>query len=77
MVFSLSALEDYTGWGVISVLIFALFILLFFYLYKAMRNFYGQRRGKTFLKFLLVSLSSLVMMLVLFLLFMFFSAFTL
>lgn len=76
-VFSLSALEDYTGWGFISVLIFALFVLLFFYLYKAMRNFYGQRRDKTVLKFLLVSLCSLVMMLILFVMFTFFSAITL
>jgi hypothetical protein len=53
-----------------------LFILLFFYLYKAMRKFYGQGRGKTLLKFFLVALMSLIMMLVLFLLFLFFSAFT-
>ncbi len=52
-------------------------LLLFFYLYKAMRTFYGQRRGKTFLKFLLVALISLVMMTVLFLLITFFSAATL
>ena len=42
-----------------------------------MRNFYGQRRGKTFFKFLVLAFSSFIMMLVLFILFMFFSAFTL
>lgn len=76
-VFGLSALRNTTGWGFIDFIIGALFIMLFFYLYKAMRNFYGQRRGKTFIKFLIVALFSLVMLLILFLLFMFFSAYTL
>jgi hypothetical protein len=59
------------GW-----LIFVLFVLLFFYLYKAMRNFYGQRRGKTFLKFIFLCILSLIMMLILFIFFLFFSAVT-
>jgi hypothetical protein len=76
VVFSLSALKNYTGWGFVTALVVILFVILFFYLYKAMRNFYRQRRGKTFLKFLIVGFSSLIMMLALFVLFMFFSAFT-
>jgi hypothetical protein len=75
-VFGFSALRNATGWGFIDFIITALFIILFFYLYKAMRNFYGQRRGKTFIKFVIVALFSLLMLLVLFLLFMFFSAIT-
>ena len=75
-VFLCDELNDLTGWSIWGILTAVLFTGLFFYLYKAMRNFYGQRRGKTLLKFFLVSLLSLVMMLVLFLLFAFFSAFT-
>ncbi|MES1197973.1 MAG: DUF3667 domain-containing protein [Chitinophagaceae bacterium] len=77
MVFLFNWLNEITGWSLFTFLNVLLFILLFFYLYKAMRNFYGQRRGKTFLKFLFVSFWSFIMMLLLFVLFMFFSAFTL
>jgi Protein of unknown function (DUF3667) len=76
-VFGLSSLKAVTGWGAINFLTVILFIALFFYLNKAMRNFYGQRRGKTFVKFIIVALFSLLMMLILFILFMFFSAITL
>jgi hypothetical protein len=76
-VFGLSALQGATGWSFLNFLKVILFIALFFYLYKAMRNFYGQRKGKTFIKFLIVALFSLLMMLILFVLFMFFSAITL
>ncbi|MEI2737959.1 MAG: DUF3667 domain-containing protein [Chitinophagaceae bacterium] len=76
LVFTIGALEDATGWGFLDYLSGLLAVLLFFYLYKAMRNFYGQKRGKTFLKFLIVALISLFMMLILFVLFMFFSAVT-
>lgn len=77
LVFSLSALKSATEWKIIDWLIAGLIILLLFYLYKAMRNFYGQSRGKTILKFFLVAFWSLVMMLLLFLFFMLFSAATL
>lgn len=77
LVFSLDKLEDMLQSGFMGVVIAVLVLLLFFYLYRAMRNFYGQGKAKTFFKFLIVALSSLVMMLVLFLLFLFFSAFTL
>ncbi len=33
---------------------FAIFLWMIIYLYKAMRGFYGQRRGKTFLKYFIV-----------------------
>jgi Protein of unknown function (DUF3667) len=75
-VFGLSILQDATGWGFITFLIDILYIILFFYLYKAMRNFYCQRRAKTVIKFLIVALFSFLMMLILFLAFMFFSAIT-
>lgn len=75
-VFGLSALQDVTDWGFIGFLIGLLFFILPFYLYKAIRRFYGQKRGKTFIKFLLVAILSMIMMIVLFLLFIFFTAFT-
>ncbi len=76
-VFGINSLYDLTHWGIFNWLIAALFISLFVYLYLAMRKFYGQGRGKTFLKFLLVVFLSLIMMFILLLLFIFFSAFTL
>ena len=53
-----------------------LVLLTFFYLYKSQRNFYGQRRAKTILKFLLLLLLSLIVMVVLFFCFLIFSTFT-
>jgi len=60
----------------LDLVVFVLFMLLYFYLYKAMRNFYGQRRAKTILKFLLISFFSLIMFSILLLLFLLFSVFT-
>lgn len=76
LVFSVDKLQGLTGWAFLGTVIVLLFLLLLFYLYKAMRNFYGQRRGKTLIKFFLVSLFSIIMMLLLFAIFAFFSAFT-
>jgi hypothetical protein len=47
----------------------------FFYLYKSMRNFYGQRRAKTILKYVLLLFASLFIMVLLFTVFFLFSAF--
>lgn len=74
---TLKKLQDATGLGFIDIIVTILVILLFYYLYKAMKTFYGQGRWKTFFKFLIVSLLSFLMMFILFLLFMFFSAATL
>lgn len=49
-------------------------LLIFFYLYKTLRNFYEQSRGKTIAKFLLLLFISLFVMIFLFSLFFFFSA---
>ena len=74
IIFSISKLQVYTGWNLLNWVMALLFLLLFFYLYKGMRVFYGQRRAITFIKFLLLSIFSLVMMLILFIVFSFFSA---
>lgn len=49
-------------------------IFAFFYWYKALRNFYEQRRAKTILKFVLVMFLSLIIMIILFAIFFIFSA---
>lgn len=76
VVFGIGKLVKVTGVADLEWVNLGLFLLLFFYLYKAMRNFYGQRRAKTFIKFLMVALLSLIMMLILFVLFLIFSAVT-
>lgn len=38
---------------ILDILIFVDWVYLMIYLYKAMRGFYGQRRGKTFLKYMI------------------------
>jgi hypothetical protein len=77
IVFGLTKLEEVTHVRVINFIVFFLFLGLLFYLYKAMRNFYGQKRFKTFIKFCIVAFFSFIMMMVLLALFMFFSAYTL
>lgn len=77
VVFLISSLQNWTGWSFLDFFYWALFIWLFSYLFLAMRKFYGQARGKTFVKFILVTILSLVMMLFLLLFFSIFSAFTL
>ncbi len=51
----ITRLKNLTGLGILSLLNVALVFLIFFYQYKALRNFYGQSRGKTFVKFLLLN----------------------
>ena len=46
---------------------------IFFYLYKAMRNFYQQRRAKTIVKFVLLNILSYCMLIFLFFVFILFS----
>jgi hypothetical protein len=48
---------------------------IFFYLYKSLRNFYEQRRGKTIFKFILLNIFSMCMGVILFVVFIFFSLF--
>ena len=73
--FGLGKLNDQLHWGLITVTRILLYIALFFYEYKAMRNFYQQRRGKTIAKFLLLNLAFLFLLLLLFTFFIFFSFF--
>jgi Protein of unknown function (DUF3667) len=59
--FGLGELSSVTHWRLINWLQFALWIYALIYFYKAMRRYYGQSRGKTILKYLLLFfLSSIV-----------------
>ena len=53
------------GMDWMSVLQFFFMLGSSFYLYKAMRKFYGQRRGKTILKFLLLNIAAVIVILTL------------
>ncbi len=70
---SLGRLGDTMHWPWLSTLAGMLNFLLLLYEYKAMRNFYDQRRFKTFIKFLLALFGRLIIILLLFVLFFFFS----
>ena len=76
MIFSITKLDEFIHFKFMGWLIGLLILWLFFYLYKAMRNFYGQRRFKTIIKFSIVALTSMLIMLLLFVSFLIFSAFT-
>jgi hypothetical protein len=47
-------LQDTTGFSIFTWIAMILVIGMFVYIYKSMRNFYGQRREKTILKFCLL-----------------------
>ena len=49
--YALSILNGYLHWKLLSILITIGVIFIFFYVYKAMRNFYEQRRWKTVFKY--------------------------
>ncbi len=51
-------------------------LFMFFYVYKSIRYFYAQRRGKTVLKFSLLMLMSFVLMSTLFFIYLVVSVFT-
>ena len=61
-------LSELLSWDAGTVMGILLLGILF-YEYKAMRNFYEQRRGKTILKFILLNLLMLVIMMILFTIF--------
>lgn len=76
IVFAMDKLKNATHIQSLNWLVVALILLDLFYLYKAMRYFYQQKRAKTILKFFLLTISSLLMIFTLLAIFIFFSAFT-
>jgi hypothetical protein len=77
VIFGINKLHVLMHWGVFSFISAAIIITIFFYIYKAMRNFYRQRRGKTILKYMILLFSFLVITVFLFLFFLAFSLFSL
>lgn len=73
----INALWSYTGWGVFGWVQGLLWLFALFYMYKAMRNFYKQSRGKTILKFILLNILMSFVMIILFVLFFFVTVFQL
>lgn len=62
---------EHLSW--LNFVIIFFYIYIFFYMYKAMRNFYGQRRGKTILKFILLNSWNFLIVMILFICFLFLS----
>lgn len=71
--FALGKLRTGMGWGWVGWLQGILFVHAIWYVYKAMRNFYKQGRGKTFGKFILLNFITLIVICLLFLAFLAFS----
>jgi len=68
VLFGLNSLSKATGWkSAIDWLILAGILYPFFYYYKAMRRFYGQGRGKTIFKYILLLILSFFVYLIIFL----------
>jgi len=76
VIFGLNEIHWIRGWIIITVINTAISFYLFYYLYRAMKNFYRQGTGKTLLKYFLLLLGILVLVILLFILFLAFSFFT-
>ena len=59
--------------GIWNWIEFGLWLYWLYYTYKAMRNFYKQRRGKTIVKYLLLNFLAFISILILFTIFFFLS----
>ena len=75
--FGLSWLTNITGWSLFDWLQLPLWLYIIYYQYKAMRNFYRQRRGKTIVKFILLNVLAQISIIILFAIFFIFAAFQL
>jgi len=77
LVFLWSKMSEITGWGFWSVFTIITVIAWPVYLFLAMRRFYGQRRLKTFFKFLILNISAFFILVILLIFFFIFSIFQL
>jgi hypothetical protein len=77
VMFGLSKLNSSLHWGFIRLIEVIIGFGIFFYLYKAMRNFYQQRRAKTIVKFFMLCFLLFIIMMMLFIVFVLFSLFKL
>ncbi len=74
-ILAISGIQDRLKWSGLNYLVGLLNIFIFFYDYKAMRNFYGQSRAKTVLKFFLLNIMFLFVITFLFVVFVLLSMF--
>jgi hypothetical protein len=77
ILFGLGKLNASLDWRILTFIQVLIGFGIFFYLYKAMRNFYRQRRAKTVLKFLLLCFLLFISILLLFTIFIFYSLYKL
>lgn len=77
VMFGFLKLNSTLNWTAITLIEVFIGIGIFFYLYKAMRNFYQQRRAKTVIKFFILCFLLFLTMIFLFVGFLFFSLFKL
>ncbi len=73
--FAANKLGDMSGWSIFWWIRIALGFYMFIYLYKAMRNYYLQRRTKTIIKYFLLNFIFFIIVTFLFSGFLIFSAF--
>lgn len=73
LVFGFRYIRDLTGWSWLWIFDLAILFYTLYYFYKAMRNFYQQRRLKTFLKYVILYFLSLITIIILFIVFFAFS----
>ena len=71
----ISGIEEALKWNWLNYINGLITIIIFFYLYKAMRNFYQQKRGKTLLKYFLFVIAFFMLIVFLFAFFSFVSIF--
>ena len=75
LIFILGTLQQRYRFGIFGYAMTALGIVYLFYLFMAMKNFYGQSIMKTFLKFILLIFLALIVILILITIFLIFSVF--
>ena len=63
--FGIDKLKITSGWEWLEIINVLLMLSIFFYLYKAMRKFYGQGRFKTIMKFIILNFFSLIVVIIL------------
>ncbi|MBA2250100.1 MAG: DUF3667 domain-containing protein [Chitinophagaceae bacterium] len=77
VIFMVNQLNHVMHWGFLGYVTGGLVIVILFYIYKALRNFYKQGRGKTILKYILLLFSLFLTTIFLFLFFFLFSLYEL
>jgi len=76
-VFLWNRLDNMTGWRIWDILMFITIAAWPLYLYLAMKRFYRQGHGKTFMKFLLLNIAGFILIMILMMSFLLFSVFQL